>query len=231
MIKYVVLERDKEVLNQIKLLMQKDNRFVELASYLSFEDFRTFISVNTVDLVIADIDAEGSKFVDLWTGMEKMPEMIILGSQIIGENANYGKNDLQFVSKPLKDEQFYNAMEKACRKLKFISNDIELSFLFVQVGNKKFKRIEFIKLMCIEADGSYLNLTMADDKKIIVLKRLKDLLAQLPSSMFKQIHRSTIINVNAINTIDMNEVTLTNGQVLSIGKTYKNVFKELVSNS
>jgi DNA-binding LytR/AlgR family response regulator len=84
------------------------------------------------------------------------------------------------------------------------------------------------ELISIEAEGEYLRLHLTEEREILVFKRLKSLLSELPFAEFKQIHRSNIININHIDTIDFHEVEMRNKQIFSVGKTYKAVIQDIL---
>jgi DNA-binding LytR/AlgR family response regulator len=140
----------------------------------------------------------------------------------------FANEALHFITKPIKPEILYTALERAHRKIQLKINQRELTFFFVQSGKNKFNRVAFDELISIEAEGEYLRLHLTEEREILVFKRLKSLLSELPFAEFKQIHRSNIININHIDTIDFHEVEMRNKQIFSVGKTYKAVIQDIL---
>jgi DNA-binding LytR/AlgR family response regulator len=229
MIKCVILEDNEIDLKLLQSILNSDDRFIEIASFRNIEDFTNFSKSNKVDLLFADIELGSKVFFDFWEEGSNTTELIIVSAFSKYALTAFEKYALHFISKPIKENHVFIALERAYQKIKLNLKLKELPYFYVQIGNKKFQRIEFDELVSVEANGSYLKLTLTDNRKIVILKRLKSLLEELPKKNFRQIHRSTIININAINIIDVNEVTLNNGQVLQFGNTFKNIVKDLVS--
>ena len=81
-------------------------------------------------------------------------------------------------------------------------------------------RLGIDNIVYIEAMSEYVKIHLRNDKSVVVLVRLKNLLDRLPSS-FMRIHRSYIINLNAIVEGDV---------FLPIGDSYRDAFNEYIRN-
>ena len=137
-----------------------------------------------------------------------------------------------FITKPIKAEKVYTAIERAYRKISLNITTKELTFFFLQTGKNKYTRLAFDEILFVEADGEYLKIILADSREILVFKRLKTLLQELPKKLFKQIHRSYIINLSQIDSIDFHEVTFKGNKKVPVGKTFKSTIDEiLIGNS
>ena len=113
-------------------------------------------------------------------------------------------------------------------KIKLNNQDSELNFFFLQSGKNKYHRVEFDELLYVEANGEYLNLHLSNQRHISVFKRLKSLIQELPAAQFKQLHRSYIVNVNCIESIESNDLLIKDGARIPIGKMYKSIINDLI---
>lgn len=77
--------------------------------------------------------------------------------------------------------------------------------------------------------SEYVKIHLRNDKSVVVLVRLKNLLDRLPSS-FMRIHRSYIINLNAIVEVNKNRVIVEGDVFLPIGDSYRDAFNEYIRN-
>lgn len=112
---------------------------------------------------------------------------------------------VDFLVKPVDFSHFFRGFQKARSFLnKQTSNRQNL---FVKDGNK-LVNIALEKVKYFKSEGNYVAMVF-EDRKILTLMALKDLGAKLPEN-FLQIHRSYIVNINAIDAI--------NNHVLSVGK-------------
>jgi len=94
--------------------------------------------------------------------------------------------------------------------------------LFIRDGGK-LTRVMYPEIQWIEADDSYIHLH-TDRKKYTLRVSLRDLEDQLPANRFMRIHRGYLIQVACIEQVDpqANEIQLQGGQVLPIGRAYRN---------
>lgn len=96
-----------------------------------------------------------------------------------------------------------------------IKKKVEAKFIALNNKSKVYiKDLEYIK-----SDGNYLEFYSAD-KKTIDRNKLKNIKEQLPPN-FVQIHRSFIINKNAIQSVTATSLTLKNGIQIPISRTFK----------
>ena len=107
-----------------------------------------------------------------------------------------------------------------------------LSRLLVRKLGKEFL-IKVQDIEWIEAAGNYANLHIGERVYPIRITMGK-LENMLPNELFARIHRSTIINLNALDTLTPldtgdYEVTLKNAKRLSLSRRYRETFKALVS--
>lgn len=79
------------------------------------------------------------------------------------------------------------------------------------------------KILWVEALENYVVINTFDEKYTIHFT-MKSIEKQLPLNMFKRIHRSFIVNISKINSIEDNSVVInhkTGRKVLPIGKSYR----------
>ena len=229
MISYVILEDEISDLETLRAYLKTDARFFERGAFDCITKMDAFLKDQKIDLVFADIKIGETNLINHWTKMSKRPELILISSYPQYALPAFATEALHFITKPIKPEILCTALERAHRKIQLNITQKELNFFFVQSGKNKFNRVAFDELICIEADGEYLRIQLTENREILVFKRLKSMLSELPAAYFKQIHRSYIININHIDAIDFHEVQLMNKQILAVGKTYKSVIQEILS--
>jgi DNA-binding LytR/AlgR family response regulator len=72
--------------------------------------------------------------------------------------------------------------------------------ILVKIGTN-LRIIKFDEILCVSASKEYTEIITKDSKKYIIRKSLKKWIDILPSISFLQIHRSTIININFIDSM------------------------------
>ena len=82
-------------------------------------------------------------------------------------------------------------------------------------------KVYITDLLYIKAEDHYIRVFTSNGKNHLVRGRLKDLEEQLPPN-FIQLHRSYIVNRNFIKGFDAQSVFLLNGDIIPIGRTFRN---------
>jgi len=228
MIKYAILDDDALILEELDHLLLNDNRFVKVGHATNINQLEEVLRNQKVQLVFADIKIGNDNFLDFWKKQGYKPELIIVTSYPEYALSAFEHEALHFITKPIKPEKFYTALERAYRKITLHIASKELNFFFLQTGKNKFTRVTFDEILYVEADGEYLKLHLLDDRELLVFKRLKSLLQELPAQRFKQIHRSYIINISQIDSIDFHEVSFKGNKTVPVGKTYKQSIDQIL---
>ena len=99
--------------------------------------------------------------------------------------------------------------------------------LFVKIGGRSV-RVNFDDVLFIEALSTYSMLVMANQKHIIYFT-LKALADRLPFAHFVRVHRSYIVNVRRIESIENNVLRLATYEV-PVGKSYQEEFQRHLRN-
>ncbi len=121
-----------------------------------------------------------------------------------------------FFCLPVKSMELILAIEKRLEKKRALENQINkdvntifegqesmrqaLDHFIVNIGCK-LKLIKFSDVICITAQKEYSLIKTCDSTEISVRRSLKTWMRLLPQHLFLQIHRSTIINIEAIEKI------------------------------
>jgi DNA-binding LytR/AlgR family response regulator len=81
-------------------------------------------------------------------------------------------------------------------------------------------------ILYIEGAGNYVNFVLKD-KKIMAYLSMSEALRFLPSSAFCRIHKSYIISLKQIDSIEFHQIKIKDN-VIPIGKTYREEFLKLL---
>lgn len=210
----------------------KKTPFLELnASFDNPLNAMEYIENNPIDLIFLDIqmpDLTGTSFVRTFK----------TGAKIIFATA-YEKYALEgfkldavdYLLKPFSYEEFLVAAQKAKKmidleqKADIVNTDNE--FLFLK-SDYKIRRIDFDDILYIEGLKDYVKVFLKNDPKpILSLSSLKVLESKLPESKFMRVHRSYIVNLRKINTIERFRIVFGN-VFIPVGDQYKEKFQEFL---
>ncbi len=97
--------------------------------------------------------------------------------------------------------------------------------------SKGFTLVDYKDIVWLEASDNYTNLFLANSKKIVASKTLKEFEAILPDSEFFRIHRSALINVSYVKEYSNHEggeVILSDGTHVQVSKARIQEFAEYI---
>lgn len=150
----------------------------------------------------------------------------------------YEMDVVDYLLKPFSFQRFERAVQKARSVLNKPKDTREKysrrltpaydDFIFVKTDYKTLK-VKLAEVLYIEGSGNYVTLHTAKSK-IMALQNLKLFEEQLQPYQFIRIHKSYIISINYIDSIDKNSVRIAN-QELPIGESYREPFKEFMSHN
>ena len=135
----------------------------------------------------------------------------------------YSESELQrAIELAINNQQEKTRSPEDLKRMVVFNNDI-----FVKEG-KAFVKFEISSIKYIEAYDKYCFI-YTSEKKSMIRSKLKDIHAQLSPSSFCQVHRSYIININAIDKIVPNEHKIyISGKEIPVSKSYRqNLFSLL----
>jgi len=142
-------------------------------------------------------------------------------------------NAIDYLKKPFSFERFCKAYYRA--EEQFIlkenakndtSNSSETNFLFIRSNKKTFK-VKFDDIMFIEGLGDYIKIHTKDDKLVTNLS-MKKIISLLPDKQFYRIHKSFIISLENIESLEGNMVSI-QGNKLPIGNSYRQDFTAFIN--
>lgn len=192
-----------------------------------------FMTDEIVDLIFVDIqmpDLTGIEFTRL---LLKGPKVIFTTAYEKYALEGFRLDVVDYLLKPFSYDEFFKAVQKAVRLIRLehsIVNQVETNneFLFLK-SEYKIKRINFHEILYIEGLKDYVKVyTKQDPKPILSLTSLKILEAKLPESTFMRVHRSFIVNLEKIDTIERSRIVF--GKVyIPVSDQYKDKFQDFLS--
>lgn len=177
---------------------------------------------NSVDLIFLDIEMPEMTGIDFLNTITNPPQIIIVSSRekYALEAFEYSVTD--YLLKPLNYARFFKAANKALESSAKNIQDTDEKEIFIRKSSSLIK-IKYSEILWVEALENYVVINTRNDKFTIHFT-MKAIENQLPNSIFKRVHRSFIVNVREIFSIEDNSVVikLSEGRkIIPIGKSYK----------
>ena len=217
----------------LKLVVDYINKtpFLELAG--AFEnplDAVEFLANGEADLICVDIQMPDLTGIEFIRSLEEDHKIIFTTAYEKYALEGFKLNAVDYLLKPFSYEEFLKAAGKA-RKLAELEASsaptIEANnqFLFLK-SEYKIRRINFNDILYIEGLKDYIKVyTIGEDKPVLSLNSIKSLEQKLPEDRFMRVHRSFIVNLDKIETIERSRIVF--GKVyIPVSDQFKDKFQE-----
>lgn len=185
----------------------------------------SFVNENAVDLVFLDISMPGISGMQLSTCFTRQPYLIFTTAHSEYALASYELKAVDYLLKPFDFPRFLAAANKVKERMSDMVKSAA-EFFFVNTGNQR-QRIFYKEITHIKGEGNYVTYYTAKGK-ILVRASMSETAAQLPASMFIQIHRSTIVALQWIEKIEDQHVYIEKER-LPVSATYREKFMIVVN--
>jgi len=193
-----------------------------------------FMANNSIDLIFVDIQMPDLNGIEFTRSILKGPKVVFTTAYEKYALEGFKLEVVDYLLKPFSYEEFFIAVQKALRLIRLETKgettQIEANneFLFLK-SEYKIRRINFNDIMYIEGLKDYVKVFLKNDiKPILSLTSLKQLEVKLPAEKFMRIHRSFIVNLTKIDTIERSRIVF--GKVyIPVSDQYKEKFQEFVA--
>ena len=123
---------------------------------------------------------------------------------------------VDYILKPITFERFFKAVERVLRQ---DSETREEEFIMLKSNGLQHKI--FLKMILFfESQGNDVKVVLKEGKSITAKHKISDLQGFLDSMGFLRVHRSFLINSNAVTALGNNELILSSFSI-PIGRSYK----------
>lgn len=189
-----------------------------------------FLKQNKVELIFLDINMPNVSGIQFLKSMPSPPLTILTTAYSEYAVESYQLNVVDYLLKPIEFDRFLQSINKVLDLLnpsrsdsihKTTSTTPAKNHIFVKSG-AKIERVDFNDILYIEGSGNYISYQLKN-RKILSLGKMSEVLNVLPIERFIRIHKSYIVQIDKINSIENNQVEI-DGSRLSISQTYKSDF-------
>jgi DNA-binding LytR/AlgR family response regulator len=195
----------------------QDERLVLQGNYKNAKEALKGITTHPVELFFLDINMPGLTGFQLLKSMTHPPAVIFTTAYREHALEGFDANAIDYLLKPIAIERFLLAVNKAWQFLRPASGEITApalisgndDFFFVKAEGGLVK-IFFEEILFIESLKEYVKI-VTQQKAVVTYHSISGLEEKLPAGKFYRIHRSYIVNIKAITSIE--------GYVIKIGKT------------
>lgn len=204
------------------------------------------VQAGGIDLVFLDIqmpDLTGIQFLKI---ANNKASYILTTAYSQYALESYDLNVSDYLLKPIAFDRFYKAVEKVHNRHKNDAEPVVIAapviplvapavpesqtvqdFIFVKTEHK-IQKIELDNILYIEGLKDYISI-FTKAERVITLQNMKRMEETLPKSQFIRVHKSYIIALDKIESIERSRITIC-GKIIPIGDTYRDEFFKKIEN-
>lgn len=177
------------------------------------------LKAEKIDLLFLDVDMPQMSGIDLLKSLTELPQVILITAHAKYAVESYEYNVTDFVVKPITHARFLKAVDKAKKNLQESTLEGTGSSTIFVKADSRLVQLPVDNIQYIEALGNYVNI-YTNSGRYTVLTTMKEVEAKLLPPVFARVHRSFIVKVDKIESIEDNFINI-GGKSIPIGKNYK----------
>ena len=188
-----------------------------------------FLSSNEVDLMFLDIQMPGITGLDFIRSLKKRPLIILTTAYPEFALEGFELDVVDYLVKPIRLQRFIKATNKAkeifdlYQTASLTETKVEDDFIYIK-SDRKYIRLFFKDVKYIKGLKDYVMIFSKNGKNMTAMN-IKTINSHLPAHTFVRVSKSHIININFIDSVDIDSIHL-DGEEIPLGRTYKEHFIE-----
>ena len=235
MISCITIDDEPLALKQLGNYIEKLPYLSLIKSFASAVKALEFLNKNIVDLMFVDInmpDLSGMEFVK---SLSNPPKVIFTTAYREYAVEGFQVDAADYLVKPISFAAFSKSVEKTRQRYfsipeqqSIIRHDDE--FLFIK-SEYKIIRVNFSEIKYVESMSDYVRIHLINEKPIMTLLNMGKLMEHLPDGKFMRVHRSFIVNLDKIHTIERNRIIFDKDKYIPISEKYKDDFQRFLEDN
>ncbi len=213
---------DEEVSRTVMKHLVAQVPFLNLSGICSSaKEALVIINNSSVDLMLLDVEMPHVNGIELLKSLKNQPLTILATSKKEYAIDAFECNVVDYLVKPIAVDRFFKAVFKAKEIFDSSSQTLDSlskDYVFIKTNGTLIK-IDIKKILWMEAFGDYVTINTSE-KKYTIHSTMKSIEKKLPSQLFIRVHRSFIVSLDKIDSID-DHVIIIRDQLIPIGSIYK----------
>ncbi|WP_316806396.1 LytTR family DNA-binding domain-containing protein [Pedobacter agri] len=218
----LIVDDNPIALSTLKNLLKIEESLRLVGECENATDAYKILATQQVDLLFLDVEMPGISGIELVKGLgDKKPLIIFISTKRDYASDAFDLNVIDFIAKPVTPDRFLKAVIKAKEIFKnhnlFVASKKD-EFIFIRESNI-IRRLKFSNINYLEAQGDYVKIYL-EDKSYLIHSSLKSVEDKLPMDMFSRVHRSFIVNIGKIDTMEGGTLII-NQNFVPVSDAYK----------
>lgn len=233
MLNCLIVDDEQHAIELLEMHLKKVPYVTIKATFTDALKAIEYLHTNEVDLIFLDVnmpDISGIEFIKV---MNKKINIIIVSAFREYALEGFEHEVVDFILKPVSFDRLLRSLQKARpvqpAKEKEVAENAEYIVLKTDSKNKLYK-VDFDDIVYVEGLKNYVSV-ITSTQKIVTLLNIKSLEDQLPKERFIRVHKSYIVSLNRVKSVDGNQIFLKDiKEAIPVSETYKAAFFNLLKN-
>lgn len=227
MIRAIAIDDEPLALTIIEHLCMKNADIVLEKTFTSQQDALQYLEKFPVDLVFLDIQMPEKDGISFYKSLKIKPMVIFTTAFDHYAVEGFNVNAVDYLLKPVAYERFETAIEKVKKVKLFNVNTDHDAFILIR-ADYKLNKILIKDILFIEGLDDYIQIHIEGKSKIVARMSMKNIMELLPASEFIRIHRSFIVPIRKITSVQTKQIYMGEKE-FPVGETYKNSVLNLLT--
>lgn len=198
------------------------------SSFLSPEEALQHLSPD-VDMIFLDVNMPGLSGIDLARFVQPPTRVVFTTAFRDYAFESYSVHAFDYLLKPIDYQRFLSTAQRALDAVgSAAAADDRTDYMFVKC-DYRMVRVDFRHILYIKALKDYVCI-YTDERKaaIIALITMKALEARLPAGEFCRVHKSYIVNMRRIDSVERSRISVAN-ETIPVSDAYRDRFLSMLA--
>lgn len=186
----------------------------------------SWVGERRIELIFLDIQMPQLTGLQFMQALDRRAQVVLTTAYPEYALTGFEHDVVDYLLKPIAFERFYQAVQKAQRRLRSVPGESARSYLFVKTEHR-LQRVDLVEVRYLEGLQNYVVIHTTSEK-IIARQTLSSLEASLPALAFARVHKSFIVALAHIHSVERSRIFL---QVpagaplcIPVGEAYRSAF-------
>ncbi len=234
-LKCLAIDDEPLALKQISAYINRTPNLELVDAVSSAVDAYKTLDTFKIDLVFCDINMPELNGMDFVKSLQNKPGIIFTTAYSQYAIEGYKVDAIDYLLKPIGYDSFLASVERAKKRLEVkseIAEELEQKggYLFIK-SEYKIIRINLNNIKYIEGQREYLRIYLTEGKPVMTLLSFSKIEDKLPKEKFMRIHRSYIVNLDKITTIERMRIVFDDDLRIPVSDQYKEEFQKYIDDN
>ena len=186
----------------------------------------SWVGERRIELIFLDIQMPQLTGLQFMQALDQRAQVVLTTAYADYALKGFEHDVVDYLLKPIPFERFYQAVQKAQRRLRPAANELLRTYLFVKTEHR-LQRVDLAEVRYLEGLQNYVTIHTATEK-ILARQTMSSLEASLPAATFVRVHKSFIVSLAHIHSVERSRIFLQVAAgapvIIPVGDAYRSTF-------